>query len=64
MPLNLNVAFGLARIQEEYIFSTKRTSRLIGEKGSLSTASDSWGRVIASPKNLIDKTKDFYSHNG
>lgn len=31
-PINLNVAFGLAKIQEEYLNSTKRVTELSVEK--------------------------------
>lgn len=47
-PLNLNAAFGLTKIQEEYLSSTKQISRPIEEKGSLRAIkgrSSSWGQM-------------------
>lgn len=33
-PINLNVAYGLAKIQEEYLLSTKRSRKIVVEKTS------------------------------
>lgn len=33
-PISLNAAFGMAKTQEEYLMSTKKNSKPVGEKSS------------------------------
>ncbi|XP_041009475.1 uncharacterized protein LOC121253540 [Juglans microcarpa x Juglans regia] len=46
-PVNLNAAFGLARIQEEYIVSSRRSTKTWGDKGSTSYFSNNQGGSIS-----------------
>ncbi|KAF5476973.1 hypothetical protein F2P56_003657 [Juglans regia] len=51
-PHNLTAAFGLARIQEEYINNAKKPMKFLGEKGLSSFSNTSYGNVGATSTNI------------
>lgn len=64
-PVNLNATFGLARIQEEYMISSRSVASTWGDKGSTSTFIGSQEGSSGEAYNRVNKptvpTKKKYS---